>query len=225
MIKILAVLFMLIDHIGHFLYPDVIILRYIGRLALPLFAYCFAIGLIKTKNLDKYLNRIAILAIFTHLSLLLLGVYIPSILANFLLAGFAIRSGKPFFIISALCISHFLPGIFDYGAYGVCLVYLMFLHLDIFRIDGINQSPNYVPSLKSGLIIIFAQALLPILSGFAFSYIPQYQMISFLGVWIIQISGFSPLTRFFYASLLPRRFFYNFYYLHLVILATIYRLF
>lgn len=39
-IKILAALFMLIDHAGLILFPEIIILRYIGRLSFPLFAFC-----------------------------------------------------------------------------------------------------------------------------------------------------------------------------------------
>lgn len=47
-IKLLAVLFMTIDHIGFFF--DILPFRYIGRLAFPLFAYAIAEGCRYTKN-------------------------------------------------------------------------------------------------------------------------------------------------------------------------------
>lgn len=62
-IKILAMLTMLIDHIGMFLFPDVEILRIIGRLAFPIFAYCVAEGCVYTRNHKKYLSRILICAV------------------------------------------------------------------------------------------------------------------------------------------------------------------
>jgi len=58
-IKILACIFMLIDHIGFFLFPDVLILRIIGRLAMPLFAFCIAEGAYYTKNKIKYFCQIS----------------------------------------------------------------------------------------------------------------------------------------------------------------------
>ena len=44
MIKILAALFMLIDHIGMIFFPENYLLRIIGRVSMPLFAYCIARG-------------------------------------------------------------------------------------------------------------------------------------------------------------------------------------
>ena len=44
MIKLLATLFMFIDHVGMILFPDIRDLRLIGRISMPLFAYCVARG-------------------------------------------------------------------------------------------------------------------------------------------------------------------------------------
>ena len=54
-IKILACVFMLIDHIGVYLFPSVSILRVIGRLAFPLFAFFIAEGCKYTKHRIKRL--------------------------------------------------------------------------------------------------------------------------------------------------------------------------
>lgn len=54
MLKLLAALFMLIDHIGVILFPEYIILRIIGRLSYPLFAFKIAEGCYYTKNKTRY---------------------------------------------------------------------------------------------------------------------------------------------------------------------------
>lgn len=58
MLKILACLTMLIDHIGYTFFPDKLWLRIIGRLAYPLFAWYIAIGFRRTHNRGRYLARL-----------------------------------------------------------------------------------------------------------------------------------------------------------------------
>ena len=62
-LKIIAMLSMLVDHVGEHLYPDVGFLRAIGRLALPLFAYMIAEGCLYTKNRARYLILLSTLAV------------------------------------------------------------------------------------------------------------------------------------------------------------------
>lgn len=59
-LKLLAVITMLIDHIGAFLLPDVEFLRIIGRISFPIFAFCIANGYRYTKNKYKYMLRLLI---------------------------------------------------------------------------------------------------------------------------------------------------------------------
>ena len=49
-LKIIAMISMLIDHIGLQMFPDLLIFRIIGRLAFPIFAYMIAEGCFYTKN-------------------------------------------------------------------------------------------------------------------------------------------------------------------------------
>ena len=49
-LKVLACIFMFIDHIGMILLPDVVVLRVVGRLAMPLFAFMFAEGCFYTRR-------------------------------------------------------------------------------------------------------------------------------------------------------------------------------
>jgi hypothetical protein len=55
-IKIIACILMAIDHIGYHLFPNLIILRIIGRLSMPLFAFFIAEGCYYTKNKDAVNN-------------------------------------------------------------------------------------------------------------------------------------------------------------------------
>ncbi|WPD21600.1 MAG: TraX family protein [Candidatus Electrothrix scaldis] len=56
--KDLACLLMLIDHIGAVFFPDVVLLRIVGRLALPLFAYQVALGIRHTSDTGRYFLRL-----------------------------------------------------------------------------------------------------------------------------------------------------------------------
>lgn len=71
MIKWLAFILMLIDHIGYFFFdfiPPVLydLMRGVGRLAMPLFAFAFAYGFLKSKNWLKYFLRLLATAIITE---------------------------------------------------------------------------------------------------------------------------------------------------------------
>lgn len=57
-LKILAAVFMTIDHIGVLLFPDQILFRIIGRLALPIFAFMIAEGCKYTRNRRKYFGMV-----------------------------------------------------------------------------------------------------------------------------------------------------------------------
>ena len=54
-LKLIACASMLIDHIGVMLFPKVIILRILGRIAFPIFAFMIAEGARHTKNKLRYL--------------------------------------------------------------------------------------------------------------------------------------------------------------------------
>ena len=53
-LKVIGIVSMTIDHIGYFLFPQMTVLRMIGRLAYPIFAYMIAEGCRYTRNKVRY---------------------------------------------------------------------------------------------------------------------------------------------------------------------------
>ena len=52
LLKWIAIITMTVDHVGAVLYPEFEFLRWIGRLAFPLFAYLLILGMENTRNLS-----------------------------------------------------------------------------------------------------------------------------------------------------------------------------
>lgn len=61
-IKIFALLFMIIDHVGFVLFPNELIYRIIGRLSFPLFAYQMAVGFSHTRSKEKHILKLLFFA-------------------------------------------------------------------------------------------------------------------------------------------------------------------
>lgn len=75
MIKILACITMFIDHIGLLFFPKQILFRIIGRISMPLFAYCIARGIKNTKNVKNYIFRILLISIVSQIPYMLMINY------------------------------------------------------------------------------------------------------------------------------------------------------
>lgn len=78
-LKIIAIVAMIIDHVGYYFQsflPHTLytIFRITGRIAMPIFVYSVVQGFFHTKNFKEYLKRITILAIVTQLSISMLGI-------------------------------------------------------------------------------------------------------------------------------------------------------
>ena len=66
-LKLIAMVTMLIDHIGDIFFPDVFWMRFIGRIAMPIFAFCIAEGFSYTHDRKKYLLRLGIFALISEI--------------------------------------------------------------------------------------------------------------------------------------------------------------
>lgn len=65
-LKIVAMVTMLIDHVGKMCFPEYYIMRIIGRIAFPIYAYCLTVGCVYTKNMLKYVERMLLMAMISQ---------------------------------------------------------------------------------------------------------------------------------------------------------------
>lgn len=86
-LKIIALVTMTVDHVGVMLFPQVWLLRLIGRLSFPIYAYMIAEGCAHTSNMGKYLGTMASLAAVCQLVYFFaMGSVHQSILVTFCLS-------------------------------------------------------------------------------------------------------------------------------------------
>lgn len=145
-LKLIALISMTCDHVGLQLFPDVLILRILGRLAYPIFAYMIAEGCRYTRNRKKYLLRMASLAVVCQVVYFVaMGSLYQCILVTFSLsigliyamdawqnrgdtASRVLAMGM-LAAVFVLCVvlPDFLPGFeIDYGLMGVLLPVLIY---------------------------------------------------------------------------------------------------
>lgn len=152
MIKLIAALTMLIDHIGVVLSPTTLLYRIIGRLSMPLFAYCVARGFYYSNQHDTvkyYIMKMLILSVVSQLPAYLMTgedlnicfTWTLSLLLLFVCAKIDDVLWKPvLFIIIAVFILFILIklNIFtvDYGVYGITLP-LFFYYLIVSNKEGL----------------------------------------------------------------------------------------
>lgn len=66
-LKIIAMISMIIDHVGDNFFPEQTWMRIIGRIAFPIFAFCIAEGFSHTHDRRKYLLRMGIFACISEI--------------------------------------------------------------------------------------------------------------------------------------------------------------
>lgn len=142
-LKLIAMAAMTLDHIGLILLPRYPILRILGRLAFPIYAYMIAEGCRYTHNRGRYFLRLFGLGLLCQVVYYVtMGSLYQCILITFslsaaliFLAGWAekqnkvlgtVAAGLGFLAAGFLCIflPELLPGTdfaVDYGFFGVCL--------------------------------------------------------------------------------------------------------
>lgn len=124
LLKLIAIITMVIDHVGYNLFPSSVVMRCIGRIAFPLFTYCTMIGYFYTKDLNKYILRILIVGIISQpIYMLLFKIYEPNIMFTLiaeLLLYYSLDKKKWWYIPFLIVIPILLK--FDYSVIYFCLV-------------------------------------------------------------------------------------------------------
>jgi hypothetical protein len=191
-IKLLALTSMLVDHIGAFLFPHLLFLRMIGRIALPLFSYQITVGSVATSNKLEYIKRLLIFGAVAQVPYYFLAQELKLNILFTLALGvsliWSLESKKRFLTLLLI------PGFFfvDYGFYGLALISVFYLVQ--------NKILQFFLFLSATLIYSFYTG----------------QTIQILAVFSL-IFIFKP----FLGINLPRNFFYFFYPAHLVLILII----
>lgn len=138
-LKILAMIAMTCDHVGLQLFPQAVWLRWIGRLALPIYAYMIAEGCRHTRNRKRYLLRlVSMAALCQAVYFFAMGSLYQCILVTFSLSVALIwlaelsENGRPWLLLGGMAGVFFLcvvlPDLWkgtdftiDYGLSGVLL--------------------------------------------------------------------------------------------------------
>jgi hypothetical protein len=120
---------MLIDHIGAIFAPDQQAWRIIGRLAMPIYAFCLVQGYSYTRSKTNYLKRLLVIALISQVPYMLAMQHVQiNIVASFfvcftvliLLERSKTKISDLAILLAGIIVLDVLP--FDYGAYGLVLV-------------------------------------------------------------------------------------------------------
>lgn len=143
-LKIIAVVTMLIDHIGLIFFPQYPILRFIGRISFPIFAFLIAQGCYYTSNIKKYMLRMLIFAVITELFFdfafydkiyishqNVLFTFTFAIIAIYIFNTYGRVAGYLGIVLFAIMAD--LLGT-DYGAFGVMLVAIFYFTMGDFKL-------------------------------------------------------------------------------------------
>lgn len=200
---------MFIDHIGVVLFPDIMPLRIVGRIAFPLIAYQIGISVTHTSSIKKYFMRLLFFGVIIQTAYVAaemifdLGNDIRYLNIFFTLSAgvaavYAYRYHSPLLVLPVLLLSPFLRllGInMDYGLYGIMLAILF----DIFRTNlpsliistvGVNLLFLYIGeidyiqlwSVLSLIFIVYPRPLSFSLSKYAFYLFYPLHLILIYGI-------------------------------------------
>ena len=159
LLKLIAIVTMLIDHLGAAIFPQYRVLRIIGRIAFPIFAYCIAVGCVYTRNIAKYALRVFLVGLLTQplyitalnhlekggfdwlhhfyrLDLIFNHYYLTSTsvihftLVMGILIILTIKKKNYALTAVALAACWYLKGYLNYGMYGVYLILIFYALID-----------------------------------------------------------------------------------------------
>lgn len=209
-IKLVAVVTMVIDHIGAVFFPQNTLLRVIGRISFPLFCFMAVLGFIYTRNIYRYLGRLLICAIVSEIFFDFAfhgGIYFDANNSVFTLAAGVASlhvmkkqgylTGCVFTLVSGffLNVCHF-----DYGLYGTILIVLIYF---AYRFCMETKKSMYLSWGVVALFMIFYRPDIQAFAAFAIIFMALYDgQKGYERKWI-------------------KNFFYIFYPAHLLILAII----
>ena len=135
-LKVIAMVTMLIDHVGYYLVPHnttiYLLMRIIGRIAFPIFAYYVATGYRRTSDINKYMGRMLVFALITQVPFYFFshGEFYLNVMFTFFMALLMLRLYEKNNLIWVIML--FLADVanMDYGAYGLLIILIFYLFGD-----------------------------------------------------------------------------------------------
>ena len=182
-LKLIAILTMLIDHAGIFLFHENVVCRSIGRLAFPLFVYLLADGYFRSHNKEKYSLRLLCFWIITipaywfafsgtyyiRYQNIFLELFVMSIL--FAVLDMDISPWlKGFCAFVFACVGNQIG--FEYGWYGIALSVVMFTFV---------KEKDYLDMCLHFMILVLLNTIL--------LHYPAYSMLAVLTVFLLPPNG------------------------------------
>ena len=150
-LKLIAICTMLIDHMGYTLFPGVMWLRCVGRVAFPIFCFLIAEGCVYTHDRKKYALRLLVFALLSEIPYNLMNSgmiwdpYDQNVLWTLLtgalvcwLIDWALKKCTPLSFVltgAAMVAAYWLLEAFrtDYGGWGMLLVAAFY---------GVHRAPS-----------------------------------------------------------------------------------
>lgn len=162
-LKIIAVITMIFDHVGYIMFKKFTFMNYLGRLSFPIFAFLITEGYIHTKNLKKYFSRLLIFALISQIPYILFvrtftNTFTLNILFTLALGLLAIsvydKSKNKFLGLLFVGIFSLFAQLlhFDYGWFGIAAIFIFYvfknkkIYMNLFFVLStfINYFCNYI---------------------------------------------------------------------------------
>ncbi|MBQ9984244.1 MAG: hypothetical protein IJP29_06600 [Lachnospiraceae bacterium] len=138
-LKMIAIITMVIDHVGYIIFPELTILRYIGRVSFPIFCFLIVEGFFHTRSHLNYLIRLIVFALLSEVPFDLAfhntpfywesqNVFVTLALGLFAIFCLEELNNRKIFILPLILIGVFaLLSHCDYGIGGVLLICIFYL--------------------------------------------------------------------------------------------------
>jgi hypothetical protein len=190
-IKLVAIITMVVDHIGAFLFPEYLAFRIIGRLSFPLFSFLIANGAHYTKNINKYIGRMLVFAIVSQFPYYLVHKQVNvagddlNVLFTFFIALISIslirRVRNKLLIMATILISCIMANYLkvEYGSFGILLIssfYLFFkdYKATILSFVLLSVTNSIVPAISANSISFSKVDAAPLIAMFSIVFILSY---------------------------------------------------
>ena len=158
-LKLFAILTMVVDHVGTVFFPQHPEFRWVGRLAFPIFCYCLTVGLMYTRDIRRYLGRLALFAVVSQPFFVLAfhphnfweeltswNIFVTLFFS--LLAIYGVKERKWWLFALALFTVSWWN--FDYSGTGIQLMLIFYLCRNRPRLGAALYLLSYLPALMNG---------------------------------------------------------------------------